>query len=358
MKRREFLALGAAAPLLHGQTGAAGNQLIYVGAFQNFFYVIDEATEKVVDKIAMTKGTPRGTTLSDDKKRFYVVSDSMEDVEVVDIPNRKVIDTFRLSEGNKKIRLRGGMAIDPQQNYAILLTKSAEKHLDRWEVGANTILQYDLKAKKVMRTIPWPKGEEREFASFKISPDGKNLYLFGDDVLILDTKDFKEVDKWELSKPLENGLGRVNFGPSDDTYEEPGYFTGLFFVQDAVQNRRIMGIARVNLAQKSVDFYALGPQTFVSFALAPDRKWAYGVQEQIGRWEFWTFDLVNKRVHSRQEFPGRSRMGLKPSSNGKVLYIYVAGNTIDLYDAQTYKYLRTITIDGDMSSNMFILPRA
>ncbi len=49
-------------------------------------------------------------------------------------------------------------------------------------------------------------------------------------------------------------------------------------------------------------------------------------------------------------------MGLKTSSNGKVLYIYVAGNTIDLYDAETYQYLRTITIDGDQTTELFVLP--
>ena len=49
-------------------------------------------------------------------------------------------------------------------------------------------------------------------------------------------------------------------------------------------------------------------------------------------------------------------MSLKTSSNGKVLYIYNAGNTIDLYDAETYQYLRTITLDGDMTSEMFVLP--
>ena len=53
-------------------------------------------------------------------------------------------------------------------------------------------------------------------------------------------------------------------------------------------------------------------------------------------------------------FKGRPRMGLKTSSNGKVLYIYVAGNTIDLYDAETYQYLRTITLDGDMTTDLFV----
>ena len=39
-------------------------------------------------------------------------------------------------------------------------------------------------------------------------------------------------------------------------------------------------------------------------------------------------------------------------------YIYQAGNTIDLYDAATYKYLRTITLDADMTTELFVVPAA
>jgi hypothetical protein len=49
-------------------------------------------------------------------------------------------------------------------------------------------------------------------------------------------------------------------------------------------------------------------------------------------------------------------MALKTSSNGKILYIYQAGNTIDLYDAETYQYLRTITLDGDMTTDLYVFP--
>jgi len=49
-------------------------------------------------------------------------------------------------------------------------------------------------------------------------------------------------------------------------------------------------------------------------------------------------------------------MALKTSSNGKVLYIYQAGNTIDLYEAGTYKYLRTITLDADTTTELFVVP--
>jgi hypothetical protein len=49
-------------------------------------------------------------------------------------------------------------------------------------------------------------------------------------------------------------------------------------------------------------------------------------------------------------------MALRTSSNGKVLYIYQAGNTIDLYDAGTYKYLRTITLDADTTTELIVVP--
>jgi hypothetical protein len=68
------------------------------------------------------------------------------------------------------------------------------------------------------------------------------------------------------------------------------------------------------------------------------------------------FDLENRRLGNRTEFHGRPRMSLKTSSNGQVLYIYNAGNTIDLYDAATYKYMSTISLDGDMTTDLFVFP--
>ena len=96
----------------------------------------------------------------------------------------------------------------------------------------------------------------------------------------------------------------------------------------------------------------------VGFALAPDRKHGYGLESSIDRYQFWTFDLDQRRVTSRTEFAGRPRMSLKTSSNGRLLYIYNAGNTIDMYDATSYKYLRTVMLDGDMTTQFYVVPRA
>jgi hypothetical protein len=49
-------------------------------------------------------------------------------------------------------------------------------------------------------------------------------------------------------------------------------------------------------------------------------------------------------------------MALRTSSNGKLLYIYQAGNTIDLSEASTYKYLRTIMLDADTTTELFVVP--
>jgi hypothetical protein len=237
------------------------------------------------------------------------------------------------------------------------VTRAATKHVDRWEIGPSELIQFDLASKQVVRTIPWPNGEEGENANIQFSPDGTLMYLFSEqDILVYETEGFRQIDKWELSKPQEEGLARFQAGSSDSINDEPGYYTGLFTVQDPVQNRRIMGIGRVNLAAKTVEFSALGPATGVGFTMAPDRKVAFGLFNEIGRYEFWKFDLERKRVVERTEFRGRPRMSLRTSSNGKVLYIYNAGETIDLYDAATYKYMKTIDLPGDFTTDLFVMP--
>jgi hypothetical protein len=348
-----LLLFAAAVPAKLG----GGNGMLYIGGWPNKVYVLDESTEKVVGAIDVTTGTPKNLTLSKDKKKFYLVNSLSEQVEILDIASRKSIDHFTLSEGRKKVRIRS-MIPDPLERFVVLLTKSAEKKIDRFEIGPPTLMVYDLKQHKVTRTIPWPNNEEREFVSIMMSPDGKLLYFFADDVLIYETTDFKQVDKWELSRPIEEGLNRFDFGPRDVTYEEPGFYSGIFSVQDPVQQRRIMGVARVNLAGKAVDFWPIGPFRPVSFALAPDRKRAYGLLQDIAHYEFWTFDLEHHKLGSKMEFPGRPRMALRTSTNGKVLYIYQAGNTIDLYDAATYKYMRTITLDADTTTELIVVPPA
>ena len=162
-------------------------------------------------------------------------------------------------------------------------------------------------------TIPWPRGEEREGAQIIFSPNGDLMYFFTqDDVLIYDTNTLKEVDRWDISKTLfEEGLGRINFGFPYDVYEEPGFYTGLFRTTDPVNRRTQMGVARMDLANRQLDFYSLGPSQAVSFRLAPDRKRAYGIHNEVGNYQFWTFDLESRRVARQDGVPRTAAHGTR-----------------------------------------------
>lgn len=335
-----------------------GKGTLIVGTYPDKFWVIDEATQKITGFIPFSSGLPRRTTLSRDRTRFYTVDATMEKVEIIDIKARKAVDTFTMSTPARHVRIRS-LDVDPLHRFVVMVVRTAEKLVDRYSIEPSAILQYDLKAHKVVRTIPWPNGEERESANIQFSPDGKLMYMFSEqDVLIFETDTFTQVDTWELSQPIENGFGRLDFGSTDVANDEPGFYTAAFTVEDPVQHKRVLGIGRVNLAAKSVDFFTLGPITGnVSFTMAPGRKRAFGLVQEIGRFEFWNFDLEARRLSSRVEFKGRPRMSLKTSSNGQVLYIYNAGETIDLYDATSYKYLSTISLTGDMTSELFVFPQ-
>lgn len=345
------LALVLAPVGLHGQNG--GNGVIYWAGYDHAIHVIEESTLEIVDKIPVTTGIPIDLTLSKDHKQLYVLDAEFEEIETVDLAARESVGSFTLSRGRSTVRI-WGFTVHPDGEYAILNTMRYTKRIDRWEIDDPVLMKYDLQAGEVVDTVPWPDGEKRERVRLMFSPEGDYLYFFGSDVLVLETEGFTEADRWELSHPPEEGLGRFNFNFPVSPYDEPGFHTGLFSFTDPVQNRRMMGVAKVDLAAKEFDFYTLGPREPVSFRLAPGGTKAYGLVQQIGNYEFWTFDLEGRRVESRHRFAGRPRMGLAVSSNGEFLYVYNAGATIDVYDADTYEKLRTVEYHADMTEFLMI----
>lgn len=351
-----FLSLGVPAAAQQAPSASGGDGTIYYGTYDKKILVIDEATLTVRDSMMVASGIPIGLTLSTDRTKLYTIDPSFQTIEIFDVASRKSTARITLSEGRSEVRMRG-FNVDPRDRFAILLVKTATKRSDRWEIGRNTLLKYDLAKRAVTDTIQWPEGKEREFAQILFSPDGAFMYFFTDeDVLVYDAQTLAQVDKWDLQRAVDDGLGRWNFGFPESLYDEPGFSTGLFRTTDPVNRRSMMGVARVDLAKRTVDFYSLGPSEPVSFALAPGRRRAYGMRQQVGNYQFWTFDLENRRVGQRVEFEGRPRMGLTVSTNGTQLYVHTAGATIDVYDAQTLRYVRTATFRADMT-DIIVVPK-
>jgi hypothetical protein len=356
------LSAAAAPPPSPKLTGGTGT--IYLASYGKRIIAIDEATEKVTGEIPLKVGLPWSVRMARDGSRFFVQSADQERFEVVDVASRQTLDTFTLSEGNKKVRALA-FDVDPANRFMMLVARTVTKLSDRFEIGTPVFIQYDLKEHRTVQTIPWATDPEPMYyyLSLRYSPDGKLLYAFSNEIVVYDATNLKQVDTWNLSLPNEPGLGRFDLNAMDDINEEPGFFTGLFAIEDAVQKRRLLGVGRVDLRQKRLDYFPFGPSPDrgdVSFALSPDRKRGFMMIQDIGHHELWTIDIAGKRLESRVEFQGRPRLALRASSNGKLIYLHQAGNTIDLYDAAGFKYLRTITLPEDMMYGTFYVapPRA
>ena len=345
-----------------------GNGTLYIGGWPNKIFVIDEATEKVTGTIDVTtagppKGGPPGRwSLSKDKKRFYLTN-SLEEVEIIDIATRKSIDHFSMSEGRNKRTYIRGMVPDPLDRFLIMVLKVVEKKIDRYEVAPPKLVVYDLKEHKIARTVPWPNNEERENVNVMFSPDGKLLYFFADDVLIYETTEFKQVDTWELSRPIEEGFGRFDFGPRDTTYEEPGFYSGIFTVQGPGPEPRHHGCRAREPDREELRLLAGWPRDATAYRCEAGRLLSgAGPQARLrraaGDRPLRVLDLRSRAARNvvKTQFEGRPRMALRTSTNGKVLYIYQAGATIDLYDASTYKHLRTMTLDADETTDLIVVP--
>jgi hypothetical protein len=256
-----------------------------------------------------------------------------------------------------------GGALDPQGRYLYTTLRGATKEVDRYKLDKAKFAVVDLQERKVVKTYDFPKEYDQGFgflAGYKVSPDGKLLYVFKDDILVFDLAAFKQVDKIELSKPLYPGLFPINFRGDDDPNEEPGYVTSVFNATDPVVRRPIFGIARINLATKNVDFTPIGPATPMrQLALTPDRKKGFTVamngQGATRRTEFWVFDVEDRKVIKKVEFESRTRFSFSISGDGRKLYIYGAGPTVDIYDADTLKLENTITLDGDAITQLLVL---
>jgi DNA-binding beta-propeller fold protein YncE len=355
-----FLLLLAAPSAPAQKTGG----MLYIGAWPRDVLVIDEAQGKVIDRIQLQTGTAQGLTLSYDKKKIYA-STWTNGIEVIDLATRKVINHFTLNEGERTVRVRG-FAPDPTDQLLYATINVAVKKIDRFEIEKPKFAVIDLAQKKITKTYDFPKEHDTPFgfrASYRVSPDGKLLYVFREDVLIFDLKEFKQVDKIELSKPPHPGAFPVRIGGGDDPNEEPGVVTSVFNATDQVVRRPIFGIARLDLTTRNLDFTPIGPAVtgMTGLHLTPDRKTGYTVaflgrgNEPTRRTEFWVFDVPARKLIRKHEIETRSRFNFTISSNGKQLYVYGAGPTVDIYDAETFKLQRVITFDGDTTTQLLVL---
>lgn len=339
------------------------SQLIFFGTWPHHVVVFDSAQEKIVDNIDLKTDVPRTLILSPDRKKIYASTLNDNAIVTIDVATRKVLSSFTLNQGNQNVRLVG-LAPDPTGNYLYAIATIISKKMDHYDVDPAKFVVIDLAAKKITRTAAFPP-DEGTFGfrtTIKLSPDGKVLYLFRENILAFDTSEFKLLKKIDLAKPQVPDMENLSVNLLDDPNELPGKITSVFNAADGIIHRRVFGIGTVDLSNLSFDFTPIAPApgTMTPLFLTPDRKTGYTVSitgdPGNRRCEFWAFDIASRKLIRSREFDGRTRFSFGLSADGTKLLIYGAGYQITVYDATTFEQRNDVDVPGDMTTNFVVLP--
>ena len=344
-------------------------QLMYLGTWPHTIRVIDINSEKVVDNIELPTDIVRTLLLSPDKTKLYASSLRDNSIVTIDLATRKVLDSFTLNTPADQNRL-AGLAIDPtgKTMYSIMTTYT--KKIDHYEVGEPKWVEISLEQKKVVRSVPVPASEQAAGGGFggrapmRVSPDGKSIYIVRQNIQIYNTSDFKLAKTIDLaSTAAPPGTDTLSLNLMDDPNAPPGRILGIFNSTDPYVHRAVFGLADIDLFNGDYQLTPIGPSegSIQPLMLTPDRKMGYTVSTSGTHGdrvtEFWAFDIASKKIVSRREFIGRTRLAnFGMSADGKKLLIYNAGFEIEVYDAKTMALEKSIDLGGDTTSNLIVMP--
>jgi DNA-binding beta-propeller fold protein YncE len=367
--------LGAAA--LCGAASAA--QLMYIGTLDKKLLVIDEDKEEVVDTIALG-GIPRTTALSADHKKLYIFTTQML-LETVDLETRKVVSSFSLADSRSRPRMQAsapdrllqggnsrysGIAVDPNGRYLYSTMKVAVKDIDEYRIEPPQFVTIDLQEKKIAKSWPFPKQMDQGFgfnATYKVSPDGKLLYVFQDDILVFDLATFQQVDKIALAQPPYPGASPYRLAANDDAMDSPDTVTSVFTSVDAVVHKGTLGIASINLNSRKLEYFPIGPLLqMMGFQLSPDRKVGYSVMPKIAtganrETEWWKWDVASHSVVKKKTFEARPTFRFSVGGDGRKLYLYGAGSSLEVWDADTLESRKLLFLNKDTTTNLVTIAR-
>jgi WD40 repeat protein len=379
MKILAIVWLALCASLAAPAQAVSSGHLMYIGTLDKKLLVFDEDREEVIDQIQLG-GIPRATALSADKKKLYIFTTRMN-FEVVDLDARKVVGSFDLSDARNHIRLGGGgpdrihiganarysgIAVDPQGRYLYTTMRVVVKDIDQYRVEPPQFVALDLQDLKIAKSWPFPPDLDQGFgfnASFKVSPDGKLLYVFEDDILIFDLATFKQVDKIALARPAYPGATPYRLAETGDTFDGPNTVTSVFTSVDDIVHKGTLGMATMDLTTRKIDYFPIGPLLpMMGFLISPDHKLGYSVMPKEGAGanrltEWWVWDIATHSVIKKKEFETRPTFKFSVGGDGTKLYLYGAGSTLEVWDAKTLESKKLIYLNKDTTTNLVMASR-
>lgn len=338
--------------------------LAFIGTLDKKLLVYDENKEEVAGEIAL-QGIPRQTVLSHDQTKLILLTADMA-VETVDLVARKMTSHFELADGRSRPRMSrggGGLAIDPTGRYLYATFRASIKEVDYYRQEPPQFVRIDLQAGKVAQAFPFPPEMDLGFGpgvTYKVSPDGKSLYVFDEEVIIYDLATFKEVDRIELTRPEYPGASPYRLTPESDPNAPDNVYTSLFTAVDPVVHKGTLGLATLDLNTRKSTFTPIGIELpSLGFLISPDHTRGYSIMfDGVGgnrKTEFWVWDLTNRKVIKKAPFEARPTLRFGLSGDGKKIYLYGAGSSFEVFDSDTLRSRKLIFLNKDTTTNLVTL---
>lgn len=351
-------------PSLAAQRPPSLAGLAYIGTLDKKLLVYDENKEEIVDEIPL-QGIPRQTALSKDQSKLIILTADMA-VETVDLLARKMTSHFELADGRSRPRMSrggGGIVLDPTGRYLYATLRAFVKEADYYRVDPPKFVKVDLQAGKVVQSFSFPPEMDQGFGAgvtYKVSPDGKSLYVFDEDVIIYDLDTFKEVDRVEMSRPDYPGASPYRLTPENDPNTPDNVYTSLFTAVDPVVHKGTLGLATLDLNTRKSTFTPIGIELpSLGFLISPDHSRGYSIMfDGVGgnrKTEFWVWDLANRKVVKKAPFEARPTLRFGLSGDGKKIYLYGAGSSFEVFDGDTLQSRKLIFLNKDTTTNLVTL---
>jgi hypothetical protein len=335
--------------------------MAYIGTLDKKLLIYDENKEEVVGEIPL-QGIPRQTALSKDQSKLVILTADMA-VETVDLQARKMLNHFELADGRSKPRMSrggGGLVLDPTGRYLYATLRASVRETDYYRMEPPQFVKIDLQTGKIAQSFSFPPEMDQGFgagSTYKVSPDGKSLYVFEEDVLIYDLATFKEVDRIEMSQPEYPGASPYRLAPADDPNAQGNVYTSIFTTVDPVVHKGTLGLATLDLNTRKSTFTPIGNALpSLGFLVSPDHKRGYSIMfNGVGgnrQTEFWQWDLVTHKVVKKVPFEARPTLKFALSGDGKKIYLYGAGSSFEVFDGDTLKSRKLIFLNKDTTTNL------
>jgi DNA-binding beta-propeller fold protein YncE len=347
MKKSVFtaLVLSGAALLLGAVHGtASAKDLILQGMLHNTINILDGDRDEVVGTVS-TKGKKVTAIVWDPKDldKVFCVTDWSQQIEQVDLAERKVIRVLRPETKGVRFRIFD-IEINPANTNLLYALAMRQRWLPDEVVDmAPAVLVYDLAAGKIVKEIEIPRG----CTNIIFGNDGSEFYLTGRDVYVYDPATGKQVNLLGLAHPTTTGVDPQIVLNIWKPYEQSGLTMILAGGLSSANNLPYLGYFTIDVRKRSTEgsmrlVTDIAPlYNMFSGVVSPDRKFYYIVMNKLEK-----RDMATNRLLATAEVD-KTYYSANVSSDGKKVYLGGGGDSILVYDTTEMKLLKKIDTPGD-----------